>query len=318
MKVYFGTDSEFFILDRRGKPAPAHRFFPGKDDKLYFEVKERGRGALFRDGYALEINVPPAHCRSVLVDSVNIMLHKAQQRLPNGYKLTTAPVVGIDLRSLRRAPYDVQQFGCDPVLDAYLGDERATNLDGTKHRLRYSGSHFHFSVKPIPAWMKKFDNMCLLAKLMDQRIGLPLAMIFNNAGSRARRKYYGLAGEFRLQRYEDGERGFEYRVPTSEVWNDPGVAMMVMGVGRDTILNFARLQQTWDRRLELCIQRAINTGIGIDNLLVPTSIYRPDTIRWLAKKGVGRFRLQKPTPMGTLCDFGGWAQIEAVRDGYGV
>lgn len=318
MKVIFGTDSEWGIRNRKGRPVPAHLFFPGKDDKLEVPVKQRGLGYLFRDGYNLEINVPPSHCPSVIVDSVNVMLQEARKHMGSHYRLSPKPAYLIDLSGLKNAPYDVQQFGCEPVMDAYLEEERSVNLDGTTHPLRYCGSHFHFSIKPqnaMPRWMGSFQDVCLFTRMLDARIGVALSLLHKSPGMFARRKHYGLAGEFRLQRYSPTKQGIEYRVPTSEVWNDSSIAMLIMRLGRDTILQFKSLKKSWDRKREPLIKRAINTGIGLKEQLSTVPLfYEPEDITTLAtwkEGGLKRFAFHKhmPVPEGVHCEFPGWGGL---------
>ena len=311
MKVYFGTDPEFVILNKAGKPCPAHLWFPGKDDKLQVPIKERGYGKLFRDGFALEINVPPAYCRSVLSDSMKVMLKAAQKKLPVGYTLATMPAVRINLSSLRKAPYDVAQFGCDPSLNAYTGEEGSIDLDGMKHPYRYTGGHLHFSANPMPTWAKKFENVCLFIRMMDLHVGVPLAMIFNDKGNVLRRRYYGKAGEFRLQSYADKSAGIEWRVPSSQIWNNEAVTMMALGIGRELFVNFEKYVGSYKKYLasnEAEVRSIINEGSKPSFTSMFTGYYAPATLKVaVTEKAFHVFKLGKPVPKNHLCNFPGWA-----------
>lgn len=309
--IRFGTDPEYLIVDNKNQPVPAHLFFPGsKDAKWYCPIKGRGLGSLFRDGYALELNVPPSNCRSVLTDNVRFMLSKAKKFLPRGYRLVPAPAWPIRLSSLRGAPSDVQQFGCDPAFDAYTGEERRIELDGERHPYRYAGGHLHFSVDPVPTWMKNFGSVRMFVKYLDLYVGLPLTHLYHDPPTFLRRRFYGRAGEFRLQNYPDHSAGVEYRVPDPRVWNHQAVAMMALGIGRDLLRQF---RQRVPLRLpvsEVALQRAINEGDNIAQLL--------RTRRgWYSRQVLNRaaadprfqiFKPVRPVPAGTECDFAGWSE----------
>jgi len=306
--IKFGTDPEFLIVDSKNRPVPAHILFPGKDEKIVVPIKSRGNGNLFRDGYALEINVPPSHCRSVLTDSMRFMLESAKKRLPGGFALVATPAWPILLESLRGAPSDVRQFGCDPALNAYTGEETHVELDGETHRYRYAGGHLHFSVSPVPKWLRNFKAVRLFVKFMDLRIGLPLTYLYGDTPTFLRRRVYGRAGEFRLQSYPTGEAGIEYRVPDPRVWNNPAVAMMALGVGRSLIRAFGKQVPTGLPIDEGVLQRAINEGVHLKESLMPyRGWYKTSTLeRAAAEKSFQVFSLGKPVPSGQNCFFPGW------------
>lgn len=302
------------ILGPDMRPVPAHKFFPSRDHKLSVQIKSRGQGKLFRDGFALEINVPPTHCRSVLVDSMRFMLREAGKHLPKGYKLTAMPAWRIVPSSLRRAPYDVRTFGCDPALNAYTGEECRVKLNGDIHPMRYAGGHMHFSANPVPAWMKSFDKVRQFVKAMDMYVGIPLTTIYGGPLTFARRQYYGQAGEFRLQRYEDDSAGIEYRVPDPRIWNNERVAMMAFGVGRSLMLKMEK----GGVKLPLpdaLIQSAINTGTDLPDALRPLSGWYSKLDIMVAKKEkmFHTFKLGRPVAKGTECNFPGWQEWREAR-----
>ena len=289
-----GTDPEFVILGPTGKPVPAHRFFPGKDKKMTFSVKLRGNGYIFRDGYSVEINVPPSYCRSVLTDSVKFMLVKAQQQLPKGHHLAALPAWKIELSDVKRAPYDVRIFGCDPSLNAYTGEEQRVELDGASHPLRYGGGHMHFSEKPAPDWMKDYKKVCHFVKLMDAYVGLPLTYLFDGPLTFARRQHYGRAGEFRLQNYPDKSAGIEYRTPDPRIWNNQVIAMMAFGVGRHL---FERMSDNPPALpfAETTLQRVINTGVDLRDIKPLRGWYTSKTLAAAkGEKAFQKFQLGKP------------------------
>lgn len=259
--LLIGTDPEFVVIGPDNRPVPAHKV--GYGDK--YHKTDLGMGVAFRDGFNIEINVEPTVARLTLLNRVRTTLKTVRKKLPKGYSLATLPAYRIDLRKdLEDAPPDLLTFGCDPARNAYLNDSVLCDLSATRHDERYCGAHMHFSEQGVTAHSKHWCNMYanLWAKMMDCYVGLPLTCIFHRPSQYRRRKYYGQAGEYRVQVYKKQQVGLEYRVPGPELWNDSAVADMAFGVGLWIWHNFETLVDAWDPRIEGDIQEAINTGKG--------------------------------------------------------
>lgn len=326
----FGTDSEFLVLDEKDRPVPAHKVkFPSAKRKLTLPGYDDSKA--FRDGYAVEINVRPATCRQTLTFTVQRALHEIVKMLPPGHKLATLPAWKIDLKQMANAPSDVKQFGCKPSLCAYTGAQKIPPIDAMTHPWRYSGAHLHFSAlweedsyidndyvcAPDPKEIQEPDVYPDFAKLMDLYMGLPLTCLFHSEALYQRRRFYGQAGEYRVQNYgqinkrtkaETPIYGFEYRVPGPELWNLPWVSSLAMSIGRYVINNRARLMKRYDKNQGEAVRNAINTGEDRWKLLrwLPGSRYTPSMWRHLY--------LHKPyesTPY-TLME----AQSNVVTDGF--
>lgn len=299
--MQIGCDPEFIIRDPDGKPTPAYKFFPPKEQKI--KVYD---GALFRDGFALEINAFPSTCIALMEENARNVLKSALGRLPEGYTLDAAPTVEVDPEEASgdAAPPDTKTFGCSPATDAYTGQQLIPPIDAVSHPFRYAGGHIHFGLsKSRDPWSLKnykqhrtrhgywlFDptpeELSLCVKWMDLLIGLPLAVIFlNEPAVFARRSYYGMAGEYRRQIYNGrqvrqpvyaGEPeqnyitssayGIEYRVPGSEVWRHNALVSMIGRMGRGIIRGLFSFPE-WDPSMESDLRRAINTGQGAEALL---------------------------------------------------
>ena len=166
----------------------------------------------------------------------------------------------------------------------------------------------HFSVTPIPSWMKHFKSVRAWVLLMDQYVGIPLTRIYNEPMTYARRQYYGRAGEFRLQNYEGGIAGIEYRVPGPQIWNNTAVALMAFGVGRTLLERFTKCGggELHPRENVRC---AINTGVGLEKVFKPFPMwYRCATIQKAMEfKRFHTFNLGRPVKKGAECDFPGWS-----------
>lgn len=286
-QVHFGTDPEYLIVDSKGKPIPAHKAgFPGKEKKWVLKTKygsEDGARA-FRDGYMVEINIAPSHCRQTMSFRMQRSLAIVQRKLHEkyGYKLVTVPAVKIDLaKDMARAPLDVKQFGCEPSYCAYDNVSKIPPIDAMTHEWRYSGAHLHFSPgkhsevkleqwktgpryvqtwKYRPEWLNDPKQYPEVIKLMDQYIGLPLTCLFHSDALYQRRRFYGQAGEYRAQKYKDGTPGLEYRTPGPELWNLPWVSSLVLDIGRYIVLHKNALLKKYDEKRGDAVRHAINTG----------------------------------------------------------
>lgn len=293
-----GTDPELFLVHgTTGRPVPAHRFFPGKDAKRDAGVAGT---KVFRDGYAVELNLTPQACRETLTHNFYYVIAALSKELAQaGVRLAALPAVEIDLDSdMRDAPEDVQHFGCDPAWDAYTGMPGTIPLDAMTHPYRYAGGHMHLGApyhmwfhntedKPYWAeyktlfqerynWMRNAEQVALFMRMADLYVGVPLSYWFHKPETFARRQYYGRAGEFRFQEYGTNQEtgkplaiGVEYRVPGPEVWNAPPVASFAFGVLRTLAFRFNEFAAKWDAKIEPDVQGAINGGEGLRSLVRP-------------------------------------------------
>ena len=277
--MYFGTDPEYLIVNRLGRPVPAHKAgFGDKNNKkvLYQNTWDTGPDAwesrAFRDGYMVEVNVKPDTCRQTTTHRMKRAIAALQKMVEPKYRIIAAPAVKINLKAdMKDAPDDVLQFGCEPSYDAYTGDTKVPPIDAITHPFRYAGGHLHFghSGNAKYDWMRAKKNHPGFVKLMDLYVGLPLTYLFDDKRTFWRRRFYGQAGEYRSQQYGKGvtQIGVEYRTPGPEVWNEPWVASFAMGTGRYIGQNYQVLTAKWDKGIEGDLVGAINTGTDVEKLV---------------------------------------------------
>lgn len=326
MSIHFGTDPEYLIVDSYGRPIPAHKAgMPPKESKMILNTGSSEDGSkAFRDGYMVEINVAPSHCRQSMSFRMQRAIKKVNAKLMKyHYHLIAVPAVKINLaKDMTKAPLDVKQFGCEPSFCAYDGVTKVPPIDAMTHQWRYAGGHLHFSpekgyaypdttkVRFRPSWMANEDNYPLAIKLMDQYVGLPLTCLFHSRLQYQRRKWYGQAGEYRPQKYPDGEIGLEYRTPGPEIWNLPWLSSLALGIGRHIMMNFGHLaKQPRSKMRDEAVRNAINTGEGRWTLLkdLPDSPYKAAI--W---KQVYLYHPRTSTPGSLLL-----ASAEVIKEGFG-
>lgn len=290
----FGTDPEKLIRDEKGRPVPAHKFFPRQDEGI--QLFDGGKA--YRDGYMLEISVEPHYCRAVLTNRVRSAFAEALQKLPKGYSLDSIPAVKIDLDYLKEpgVPGDVLLFGCQPSINAYTLEAQVPAIDARTHPWRYGGTHMHCGcayevARKYAPWFLNDDNKILLVKMWDRYLGVPLSAALDSREQYRRRKWYGKAGEFRFQYYNKWSFGVEYRTP-SQIFNNYGLASWSFGIMRWVWEHFLELQKTWDRGREEATRHAIDTGDGLLKLVESVlGYYQPETIHALRKINLKSFEL---------------------------
>lgn len=288
-----GTDPEKFIRDLSGKPVPAHKFFPRQDSPI-----SKGNFKIYRDGYMVEVSVLPHYCRAALIAEVKHAFAYALTKLPNGYTLDSTPAVKVDLSIFKEkdTPGDVLLFGCRPSINAYTLEEQVPHIDARNHPWRYGGTHMHCGMsyemaKKHSPWFLQDDNKILLVKMWDRYLGVPLTAALDCPEQYLRRKWYGKAGEFRFQYYDEYNFGVEYRSP-SQIFNNYGLASWSFGILRWVWANFEKLKKTWDLGREDATRHAIDTGDGLVKLVesVP-GFYTSSTIRGLREINLSKFEL---------------------------
>lgn len=200
-KPYLGTDPEFFLV-AGGKLIPA---FDVLQDK-------KASPTLFWDGFQAEFTWPGQLCIQLLADGIQgqmiALLKAARAKQP---KATLLPQDSIQIEPRKYKPEHLQ-LGCDPSLNAY-GVQGDIPLDPSQLPWRFAGGHLHFGLARLKNHPDKVREAVKIVKALDKTVG-----VFSvGAGAlyeqnKVRRRYYGLAGEFRLPPH-----GLEYRT-LSNYW----------------------------------------------------------------------------------------------------
>jgi hypothetical protein len=272
-----GQDLEFFLKDKgSGEIVPAHEFFPPKSDPIHVGGDNASvLDQIYRDGYAVEINTRPGHCRVYQWQGVTATIQRGLEKsgaAAAGVYPTTDPIAHIDLKALKGYPDDVKEFGCEPAINAYTGEKCIPPKKATEAPFRTAGGHMHVTAF-TESQIKDKNFMCTFTKLCDLLIGLPGVIIFGDDMEFQRRELYGKAGEFRIKRhkatrYNPPYWGHEYRVMSPRMWRTPATASLCFGIYRDVIHgNMDELIKAWNKSLAKPLQEAINTGKGAVELL---------------------------------------------------
>lgn len=194
MKVTYGADPEFFVVERDTLTViPACGLFGGEKGN---PVLLSEKGGYLEDGVTIEFNVSPsatiAGVRADLLGLIDLW-HKRfpKHKLIDGGMVEFNP---ISLRKLRGA----MEIGCAADLSAW-GTRRSPQISDLGG-MRFAGGHIHIGMDP---WPEVYEKPWLI-KYLDLMAYLPNARYANPT----RYKVYGLPGLYRSTGY-----GVEYRSP---------------------------------------------------------------------------------------------------------
>ncbi len=281
--IHFGYDPEFFIRDGKNPaPVPAHRAFdPGKGENRTF----------FRDGAAVEVNAPPATCIALSINYINEVIKLARERLVRNFpkaRFFASSAEAFDPDAWSDAPPDVMEVGCHPSWNAYTMKEQGAQMDLWSHPYRYGGGHMHFSNFES---VTDFASAVKFIRLLDWKVGLLDAYFFGGEKAALRRRFYGLAGDFRFHAAEPGTSGYrlingrnhfdgsiykpykpmrvEYRTPGPEMWRMPNIFVsLYANIARECDYQLERLSEQLTPDLQRAVRNAINSGgDGAEELL---------------------------------------------------
>jgi hypothetical protein len=250
-----GTDPEFFVT-RGGQIVPAFDHLPDKHSTS---------DGLFWDGFQAECTVDVRSCEPVYCTS-DCDRHKNKchailaQKIGRQLQLLQSRDLGLAPQPIWRIPHQMLQLagmaqvslGCDPSRNAYGHNGRCV----PEPRLlpwRFAGGHVHFELTPEER--SDADHIRYLVKTLDALLGIPSVCLAQNYDHFIRRRYYGLAGEYRLPPH-----GLEYRTLSNFWLMHPRAFMLVFDLARHVLnIGRARLRNIFvGARQEQAIAQTIN------------------------------------------------------------
>jgi hypothetical protein len=214
-----GCDPEVFAIRGDGSLLPAFQYLPHKDKAEEVKCNEEdgpGKIRTFYDGFQAEFVTSPNRCHSWLVDYVWAGLksvYDAARKCDPAATLTHKSVMDVPREMMALAPKDGVDMGCAPSNNAY--DTEAPMLGKMLPEdvpFRFAGVHFHCGQK----CSKEVDIQRI--KTMDAFVGVASVAALRGLEDDRRRKFYGLAGEYRRPGH-----GLEYRVLSSAAIVHPAV-----------------------------------------------------------------------------------------------
>lgn len=214
-QVILGCDPEIFVV-QGATVLPAYKYLPGKHHALEegehvmdtYANNHTAHAKVFWDGVQAEFSMRPETCLSWLGDNVQLglsMILKEARKVAPDARLTLTNVLTYPEGERLKAKREHVELGCSPSMNAYgMGGERPG--DGRKLPVRFAGGHKHIT----SARMMKEPEAGV--KFLDATLGIWSVGAAQGIDNPIRRRFYGLAGEFRPTKY-----GLEYRV-LSNFW----------------------------------------------------------------------------------------------------
>lgn len=191
-----GTDPEFFLWDGKER-IPAFGVLPSKQERT---------GSWFWDGFQAETVVDADSCHETIAKNISTRMTEASYLKLKIHPSTVWRVPDLLLNTASDAHV---ALGCDPSKNAY-GMKGRQVLYPKLLKWRFAGGHIHFQMNDL----EKADlgHVLHIVRCLDAYLGVPSVALFQNVDHWIRRRYYGLAGEFRLPKH-----GLEYRT-LSNAW----------------------------------------------------------------------------------------------------
>jgi hypothetical protein len=239
-----GCDPEIFI---RGKEAvfPAWLMLPsklkvGQQNELYLKGTSGERAYAFWDGVQAELVVPPATCLQTLSGNIHAglnQLHNKIQGFRDTMRLVPDSVVKVGAKRMAEATDEQAALQCDPSENIY-GMAGQAIPDTRAMRYRFAGGHIHFGIGPAN---RKNGLIERYVRMLDRMLGVWAVGVAAQYDKPLRRKYYGLAGQYRLPSH-----GLEYRTLSNFWLIDPAVYHATFEMARAAIgMVWSNLDQYW-------------------------------------------------------------------------
>lgn len=231
-----GTDPEFFIYRRTEeglKLVPADKVLPSKEEKKHFST-----GSVFFDGVQAEINPHPDTCRERLQSKIEYLFSNTVNYVDEKYATEYTPIrfcaypsITVDIKELEGCDNECFRFGCAPSNSIYPM-RKIKFPDGKTFPHRFAGGHIHigFNTFNMMREMRDPDKLETFIKMCDILAGIPATAMAYNDMEKLRRRYYGRAGEYRIQPH-----GIEYRTLSNFWLVSPAMASLFTSFVREAL-----------------------------------------------------------------------------------
>lgn len=229
-----GMDPEVFVLKADGTVLPAFTFLPSKKE-VGQEPNAQDRNSLgeavgyqlsmFWDGFQAEFAGQYGHsCHQGSIDAIQQGLdriRRAAREVDPAARLTSRCVIETPLELLEQCSVEHTDLACQPSQNVYGESDHLLGLEPRQLPYRFAGFHVHLGING-----RGLDHVRIV-KALDAVVGVASVSLLRGLEDERRRRYYGLAGEYRLPPH-----GLEYRVLSSAVLAHPLLAMLMLDLAR--------------------------------------------------------------------------------------
>lgn len=231
-----GSDPEMF-LSKDSKRVAAFSVLPDKHGAFKAQNNNPLLGKQwFWDGFQAETQISPQGCHTSFAALWQQQLVKLQKA---GLEVHPGAVWRVPDEELERAGETEVGLGCSPSYNAYGMTGRMVE-NPRRLKWRFAGGHIHFE-QNMTQLEAAGVSVPYVVKALDCFLGVPSVAMFQNYDSPIRRRYYGLAGEFRIPKH-----GIEYRSLSNGWLLHPQSFQIVLDLARHAYnLGRTRLRRIW-------------------------------------------------------------------------
>jgi hypothetical protein len=247
-----GSDPEIFLM-KGDEVFPAFQFLPSKKEAKVQANTGYRTGAFYQrtpfwDGFQAEFCAQPKECLMYFTLGMRKCLEGLAMRAgEKGAKLTMRNVLRIPDSMLLSAEQEHVALGCSPSENIY--DDHGIQVENPrKLKYRFAGGHLHFG-KWFP---EKPPEYAKIVNTLDSILAVWAVGVAANIDSPIRRKYYGLAGEYRTPTYKKSSEygkdllGVEYRVLSNYWLCHPAICHATWEVARACVkLAHTKYRDLW-------------------------------------------------------------------------
>ena len=239
-KPLTGFDPEVFAVDEAGVVIPAFKYLPPKDNPIRFDAFSgtTGENKVFWDGFQAEFATAGASsCHAYSVDNIQKSLERIfneSRKFNPGSTLTHKCVLDVPFGMMQECSPEQVGLGCSPSKNVYGEKKHLESLNPSELQFRFAGCHLHYGTGAEA-------NNELMVKMLDAIAGVSSVAILSGMEDDRRRKFYGLAGEYRLPKH-----GLEYRVLSSAILAHPILMIFFLDFTRQIVGNVQKLSIIWD------------------------------------------------------------------------
>lgn len=247
-----GSDPEIFVVNKKGEVIPAFTFLSSNKDPKH---NTKDGLPVYWDGFQAEFQALAASCLGTMSRSVQGGLeavYNAALKVNKDAQLSVKSLMGIGKDVLFNAAEEHVALGCAPSFNVY-GMKGEPVEDGRLLTIRPAGGHMHFGITGTYG-KQSHETVKDMVKALDAILGVCCVALFAKYDDPLRRKYYGLAGEYRLPPH-----GLEYRTLSNAWLIHPLLMNFVYDFGRKVLVfGHKGYMENWKGSEEETI-RCINT-----------------------------------------------------------
>ena len=266
VSLYLGTDPEFFFKSAGRRVIGAENIL--SKTGLVGDKQYEGRAyapKFIIDGVQAELNPRPQFCRAYLANEISkcfYTLTKELEKQGKGVTVSFEQSVQISKTELAKLDKENQKLGCGPSLSTGKGASASLKaVNAEEHRQRSAGGHIHLGLAATTIDYTKKEDAERVVNLLDIICGNTCVLVDRDRGNIARRKLYGMAGEYRLPKH-----GLEYRT-LSNFWLKAYPLMsLVFGLARfAAIISHKSNKEFADEFLKAVDMEQVHKAINTNN-----------------------------------------------------